>query len=168
MNATANAACRVAEDEWLSAFDGMTSPSQEQIRKIVRWKFSGIANRLKAAMRSVDEEWVHVEACVKRGSAHTSDLGALDELLKVNGWGPAMSSAVLMAGKPCVFTVGDVRALLTLSYLNLYQGGSKEGDFVRSDWVPYLETCRNLSQTCNLSLRDVDRALWAAKGRPGP
>jgi len=31
-------------------------------------------------------------------------------------------------------------------------------------WVPYLESCRSLAAGGGMSLRDADRAFWAANG----
>jgi hypothetical protein len=35
-----------------------------------------------------------------------------------------------------------------------------------TDWLPYLTTCRTLATRCELSLRNVDRALWVAANDP--
>jgi hypothetical protein len=164
IDSTATAACRSAEDSWLDQFDGRHSLRRSEVVELVEWKFVA-ANRRLQAMTPVNGSWHLVDTSIRWAIHHNNDLAALDALLNIPGWGAAMASAILTATRPCKYTVGDIRALNTLDHLGLMPGVAGQ-NFGRQHWLPYLDVCRNLSQQCSISLRDVDRALWAAKGRP--
>ena len=79
-------------------------------------------------------------------------------------FGPAMGSVVLAACRPKRFTVADRRVLKALRLLKRMPDGPP--GFRQGDWLPYLDTCRTLSELCSLSLREVDRGLWLAANEP--
>jgi hypothetical protein len=85
---------------------------------------------------------------------------------------------MLMAHDPERFTVIDVRAYR--SVVLLAQTGGLTGSGVdptrlierarfsaAGTWLAYLHACRALATAVSCSLRDLDRALFAAKGRAG-
>jgi hypothetical protein len=78
--------------------------------------------------------------------------------------GPAMSSVILAACRPDRFTVADSRALSTLRALGRTPPGPP--GFRINDWPPYLDACQILAPQGGLSLRQVDRALWAGASDP--
>jgi hypothetical protein len=85
---------------------------------------------------------------------------------------------MLMAHDPERFTVLDVRAYRSIRLLA--QGGVLAGVGIDPTrlierarfsaggiWLEYLHACRALATAVGCSLRDLDRALFAAKGRAG-
>ncbi len=78
--------------------------------------------------------------------------------------GPAMSSVILAACRPDRFTVADSRALSTLRALGRTPPGPP--GFRINDWPSYLDACQILAPQGGLSLRQVDRALWAGASDP--
>jgi len=79
-------------------------------------------------------------------------------------FGPAMSSVVLAACRPTMYTIADTRALKAVRALGLMPAGPS--GFRLADWLPYVAACRNLAAMCDMSLRQVDRALWIAASDP--
>jgi hypothetical protein len=84
-------------------------------------------------------------------------------LTVLEGVGARVASSILAAFRPRRYTVMDQRAWASLTahgqlkdMKNLSWGAS---------WAGYLDTCRGLAKRSGLSLRVVDRALWAAEGK---
>ena len=72
----------------------------------------------------------------------------------------AMASAILTVCYPHEFTVLDYRALDTLrSYA--VPGLPLRYPATNTEYLQYCLACNDLAQRVGLSLRDLDRALWA-------
>ena|SRR5690242_17165902 len=165
----------MAEDAFLARFDGLAELDRDQVTELVGWKFQGMAHRKALALRGITpERWEDhgstpgAAAVIRRALASGDDYQALATLASGTGgiyrFGPAMSSVILAACQPQRFTVADWRALTTVRQLGLMSPGPAR--FRPQDWVPYLTACRELAQTCGLSLRQVDRALWVGAFHP--
>jgi hypothetical protein len=172
-----NDAARMDEDKFLARFGGLAELDRGQVAELVGWKFQGMAHRKALALRGISpERWENHDdlpgaaAVIRRALASSDDYQALAIMAGGGGiyrFGPAMSSVILAACQPTSFTVADSRALETLRRLRLMPPGP--ASFRLEDWLPYLAACRKLAQTCDLSLRQVDRALWAgASDSPVP
>jgi hypothetical protein len=126
-----------------------------------------MAHRRALAMRGISpERWGGGDGAadlIRRALASSNDEGALATVCNIRRFGPAMGSVVLAACRPKRFTVADRRALKALRLLKRMPDGPTE--FRPADWLPYLNACRTLSESCGLSLREVDRALWVAAGQ---
>jgi hypothetical protein len=127
--------------------------------------------------RGLDSDWSHVSSCIERALAEAdadNDNAAVDALRGRTGgipdWQTAMASVVLAACRPALYTVVDSRALRTLMLLEgrPTREIQKIGWFPPGRWPGYLGTCRELSAELKVSLRDLDRAFWAANGREKP
>jgi hypothetical protein len=166
----ANKQCRRSEREWLAQFAGAEVLKRREVAALIEWKFGGQANRKEQALGGIASPaaWGHARRCIKKALAASSPTVALDHLLGerggISGWGPAMASVVLAACRPGVYTIADQRALRTLKALDVFSPHSQD-EFVRLDWLPYLKVCGRLARLGDMSLRDVDQALWAAADR---
>ena len=171
-----NHAAREDEDRFLARFAGLAALDRDQAAELVSWKFQGMAHRKALALRAISpERWEDHDgapgaaADIRRALASSDDYQALAAMAGVGGiarFGPAMSSVILAACKPPRFTVADSRALKTLRSLGLMPPGPT--GFRLDDWLPYLAACRTLAQTCGLTLRQLDRALWVGASDPLP
>jgi hypothetical protein len=74
-----------------------------------------------------------------------------------------VASAILTAQNPARYTVADFRALNSLHTMGLLEDSGDSPNWDRW-WVHYLDACRWLAHGWGMSLRDADRALWAANG----
>jgi hypothetical protein len=106
--------------------------------------------------------WKHLR--VRRGSGRlTAPLPIRHKILiRLNGVGVPVASALLMVWHPDEHTVIDKRAVKSL-----VENG--EIDDPAPDKYPpythYLAVCNAISKRCGRCLRTVDRALYEAKGR---
>ncbi len=166
-----NAALRQAEDEWLARFAGLDALDRKQAADLINWKFQSMPHRKALAMRGISAQcWEDQDGSAGAGElirsalASADDFTALDVMARpasgIYRFGPAMGSVVLAACRPETFTIADTRALKAVRKLKLVPDGPPQ--FQMSDWLPYLSACRRLAGQCDLSLRDVDRALWIA------
>ena len=144
---------------------------------LARWKFHRYRARLARTLnllRDNDQRWA--DELTRRALACNDDLGAWLIAQRIGGVGPALASTMLMAHDRERFTVIDVRAFKSIQAL--VEAGSLSGDGVDSGrlvqgarftqagtWLAYLHACRALAATTGHSLREVDRALYAANGR---
>jgi hypothetical protein len=168
-----NAAARADEDQRLSGFAGLDELDRGQAAELVAWKFQAMPHRRKLAMAGISlERWttkdgvVGAGTLIRRALAETDDYEALATMARriggISHFGPAMSSVILTACRPLRYTVADSRALKALRDLGLLPFGT--AGFRLDDWIPYLEVCRTLSDSCGMTLRQVDRALWVGGG----
>jgi hypothetical protein len=158
------AAYPVASDEVLAPLRARASFRRGDVEVVYAWKFRRLwaANKIEAMMRMDESSVIELTA---RAFTCADELGALLLISLIPGAGAAGASAVLMAHDPERFTVMDSRAVASLSYLGLWSV-SRSGGASFLGWPGYLRTCRELAVSTRRSLRTVDRALWAANGRP--
>jgi hypothetical protein len=85
-------------------------------------------------------------------------------LTLLRGVGVPMASSLLMAWKPNVHTVIDVRAVNSL-----VANGEIDDPSPNSypPYMDYLKVCRAIAERCKCSLRRLDRALYQANGATG-
>ena len=163
------------EDTFLARFDGLTELDRDQVTELARLEVPGDgAPQSAGAEGNTPERWGDHDslpgaaAVIRNALASDDDHQALATMASGTGgiyrFGPAMSSAILAACQPQRFTVADRRALKTVRQLGLMPPGPAR--LRLQDWLPYLTACRKLTQTCGLSLRQVDRALWAGASHP--
>jgi hypothetical protein len=166
-SSAANAAEREEDARWLGGFAGRTEYTRRQIHALIDWKFRSRWLYRSNARSGVDASWPMARTRI-REAFELDDEQALYHLLGARGGipsvGPAMASVFLMAHDPTRYTVADVWALASVRSLGLLPAGP-EG-FRAADWMPYLRACRSLHERTGRSLREIDQALWAAKGRP--
>jgi hypothetical protein len=163
----ANKRCRKSEAMWLAGFEGQHVLKRRQVMALIEWQFGTQPEPRARALDGIDgpSGWGHARRCIKKALAASSPTEALDQLLDemggIPGWGPFVSSVVLVASRPDAYAIADPRALHTLNALHLYRPQS-DGEFLRLDWWPYLVACRKLAKLSGLSLRVVGQALAVA------
>jgi hypothetical protein len=166
-SSAANAAERAADARWLGKFAGRTAYTRGQIYALIDWKFQSRWLYRTNARSGIDASWPTARTRIREAFG-LDDEAALYHLLGARGGipnvGPAMASVFLMAHDPARYTIADVWALASVRSLGLLPPGPQA--FRATDWMPYLAACRTLHQRTGRSLREIDQALWAAKGRP--
>jgi hypothetical protein len=144
---------------------------------LARWKFQSFPARLRRTLDLLaGNDQDQADEFSRRAVACNDDLGAWLIAQRISGVGPALASAMLMAHDPERFTVLDVRAYRSI--VLLAQTGllpsygidptrlTERARFSAAEtWLAYLHACRALARAVGCSLRDLDRALFAAKGR---
>ncbi len=121
--------------------------AREHISKIFEWKTKGRGR--SRLLRNSDEELadaLHLAVIAK------TERAAVAVLVGLQGVQVPVASAILTAIDPTSYTVIDFRALQAL--------GSKSADRTVSFYLAYLNECRRLAESYEVTLRDLDRALW--------
>lgn len=80
-------------------------------------------------------------------------------LLEIKHIGIAIASAVLTVLYDKEFTVLDYRAINSLNAIGIQIQGSP--DSKPKDYFNYVDLCKKQAEKYNLSLRELDRSLWA-------
>lgn len=152
-------------DEPLSNLRGLPYFTRDQVESLVKWKYpeprkplaAWRYNHIRALVHSNDAQAV-IHA-TEAAFTDQNDSRALAHVTELRGVGQAIGSTILTAHNPARFTVYDWRAsksLIALGYLDKRH---------RSSWRAYLDGCRAVAAATGRKLRDVDRALYSAKGR---
>jgi hypothetical protein len=124
---------------------------------IVVWKSNRPKTKIKKGLAAAGKS---VEGLMREVHAATTARETAEILLQVPGVGLAMASAILTVCYPDDFTVLDYRSWDSL------QGSAVEGLPAHyphnvDQYLQYCAACRFLAGQAGLSLRDLDRALWA-------
>ena len=163
----ANKQCRRSEAAWLAPYEGVDALRRRDVAALIEWTFGAQPDVKEVVLAGITGPAAsgHARRCIRKALATSSPMLALDFLLGeragIPGWGPVMASAVLCACRPDTYAAGDPRRLRSLSALGLYRPCA-EGQFLREDWLPYLRACRRIGEVCDVTLRGVGQALWAA------
>ena len=124
---------------------------------IIIWK----SNRTKSKIaRGLASKGKTVETLMREVSKAWAPGDKVDTLLQVPGIGLAMASALLTVCYPDQFTVMDYRAWDTLRS-NQAPGLPPRQPVTTAEYLQYCLASKELAQRMGLSLRDLDRALWA-------
>jgi len=78
------------------------------------------------------------------------------ELVRLQGVGVPVASALLHFTDPEKFPILDFRALASLGDLR------RRTTYTNEFWVSYLQRCQALADDIGVSVRDLDKALWQA------
>jgi hypothetical protein len=135
-----------------------------ELKRVNHWKLPTERNRSWLARNSHHR----VKAVTQRALAAPEHL-QLYTLQLLHGVSAAVSSALLVFPLPGVHTVIDFRVARALEALD--QAGRLPDELLwrqrpptDNAWLPpypaYLDACRRLAAHLNVSLRDLDRALW--------
>ena len=130
---------------------------------IVSWKSNRAKTKIKkglAAAGRLPSELMREVAEAER----TAERVRL--LTQIHGIGLPIASAILSVCYPDTFTVLDYRAWETLCELGLEE---LPRSYPRGEaaYLQYCRACQTLAHQLGLSLRDLDRALWAKSWEDG-
>jgi hypothetical protein len=117
------------------------------VETIFRWKTKG--RGISRLRKNSDEE---IADALGLAVAANTDRAAISVLSGLRGADVPVASAILMAIDPERYTVIDFRALEAL--------GNRSNNRSVSFYLEYLSACRQLAKEHQVSLRDLDRALW--------
>lgn len=124
---------------------------------IVIWKSNRAKTRIKQGLAQAE---LTVEALLAQLVAAATPAAKVEMLLQIKGIGLPIASAILSVCYPEEFTVLDYRAWETLQSLGITGLPPKKPNTVEA-YLRYGQVCRGFAEQHELSLRDLDRALWA-------
>jgi hypothetical protein len=122
--------------------------TRSNLEVIFRWKTRG--RGVSRLTRNSDQE---IEEALRLAGRARTERAAVSVLCGLHGVEVPVASAVLTWIDPGRYTVIDYRVLGALGY----HGSDRSVGF----YLRYLEYCRCLAKQHHISLRDLDRALWA-------
>ncbi|MEU8392232.1 hypothetical protein [Micromonospora sp. NPDC048843] len=150
-------------DRVLAPLLGAKVLDRSAVLTVIGWKFNAMAHRWANAGRGLARETDQTIRDVTAAARGCQDDGAAMRVIRVlQGVGPALGSALLMTMDPLRWTVLDERAVKSINALGYAEVPLDSQD--RQTWLPYLRACLDLHTRTGEPLRDVDRALYAAKG----
>ena len=128
--------------------------TQDDLVAVAKWKWRGGRTRQLAA-ENTDGEVREITTAAFSAKSERLRIGAL---LALRGVGWPMASVILHFAFPEKYPILDVRAMNTV-------GGSTLYTFER--WMSYVRLCRDTARKHDVSLRTLDKALWAADRAAG-
>lgn len=128
--------------------------TQDDLVAVARWKWRGGRTRQLAA-ENTDCEVREITTAAFAAESERLRIGAL---LALSGVGWPMASVILHFAFPKEYPILDVRVMNTV-------GGSTLYNFER--WMSYVGLCRDTARKHDVSLRTLDKALWAADKADG-
>lgn len=139
--------------EWLSTQQSPKYLNKEYFVRLGRWKTKRQTSKYKA-----NEESKIIKAT--RSAYISSDiLTKLRTLTKLRGVGVAVAATILHYLQSDQFPIFDYHARTTLKKAGLWS--RKIEDSSEKAWLEYVGIMRQLSNNLNVSLRDLDKALFA-------
>ena len=128
---------------------------------IVVWKSNRAKTKIKKGLEKAGKS---VSELMTEVSQAVSLKDKVRILWDIEGIGLSVASAILTVCHPEVFTVLDYRVWEVLTKAAV-QDLPTRSSWSPEDYLQYCEVCRRLADRMDLSLRDLDRALWAKSWR---
>ena len=122
--------------------------TSEDLIAVAEWKWSGGRTRNLCELNSSAE----VEEISTASFAAESERFRIGALLSLSGVGWPMASVILHFTFPVRYPILDVRAMRTVN-------GSTHYTFQK--WQKYTKLCRDSAMKHDVSMRTLDKALWA-------
>jgi thermostable 8-oxoguanine DNA glycosylase len=148
-----DAAEEKAIKEWLEQQCQPKSLDWDHFVRLGRWK----TKRQTSAYKSNDGKLVE-EATRLACEAHNERL-KLHILTVLQGVSVAVAATILHFIYPDRFPIFDIRARTTLKEADFWK--RSENDTCEEAWLEYVEIMRSLAHHLGISLRDLDKALYA-------
>lgn len=139
--------------EWLSKQVDPKYLNKEYFVRLGMWKTKRQTSNYRA-----NEEWKIIK--VTRTAYQSTDrLSKLRVLKTLRGVDVAVAATILHFLQPDLFPIFDYHARTTLKEAGLW--ARKIDDASEQAWLEYVDIMRGLSNALSVSLRDLDKALFA-------
>lgn len=116
---------------------------------VAKWKWRGSRTCDLVKLNKKND----VEEATKISFSTTSERLKIGALLSLSGVQWPMASVILHFAFPSSYPILDVRAMASVK---------AKPNYSFSMWLAYTDLCRSKACELNVSMRDLDRALWAA------
>lgn len=132
--------------------------SREDLEWIIEWKV-GVFTKptLKHLRKNSDEE---IRARIEEAVHKSSIRSKAEALTSLTGIGIPVASAILLFINPSRFTVIDERAWNVLQETGYLSQNLSDGPTIE-EYLLYLGACWALANEFDVTLRTLDKALWA-------
>lgn len=140
---------QLVEKELLSWFSDHKYLDRDHLIKIGKWKSPRALNQYKNALNS-DERVKEITSFALSSKDEYIKI-MCPQLLKGISWGVA--SVILSFAFPDDYMIIDFRAVWSL-------GLEEPKQYTFEYWMDYTNQVRKIAKDCNVSLRQLDKALW--------
>jgi hypothetical protein len=147
------------DDERIGTIMGKVDPTYSDIEQVYRWKSARAIRYFEKNPKPL------VTKRVRSALGEPDEAVALATLVELRGVKARVASAILAVFRPERYTVMDWRAWESLSRHGLLS--DLQALDWQAAWPGYLAECRRIAETNRVTLRELDRALWAAQGEVG-
>lgn len=156
LNTFAHAYDAAADARWIAAGKAIRGGEyyRNHVETIVNWKTRG-----RTTWRLSTNKDCEIEEALRLATAAAAERTAIGVLTGLDGVNVPVASAIMATIKPDRYTVIDFRAFHAL--------GIEKNSFSVSDYLDYLDCCRELVKANDIkpddgasALRILDRALW--------
>lgn len=130
--------------------------TSEEFLAIIIWKRNASKRKV---VEGVNVSGKSIRAITNQIYNSPSREEKLRVLLEIKHIGIAIASAVLTVLYDKEFTVFDYRAKNSLNAIGIQINGSPDNK--PKDYFDYVDLCKKQAEKYNLSLRELDRSLWA-------
>ena len=138
---------------WLAEQGEPKYLNKDYFVRLGRWKSARITKHYKA------NEEQEVINRTRRAYEATDDLDKLKILLPLKGVGVPVASTILHYLQPNDFPIFDYHARTTLNKAGTWSRDIKDAS--AKSWLEYVNIMRDLSNELGVTLRDLDKALFA-------
>lgn len=121
----------------------------DDLIQVARWKWGGETERL-CKMNTEDKVREISEASFKA----KTDCERIKILLQLRGVGWPVASVILHFAYPEKYPILDIRVMRTVE-------GPTSKYYNCKIWNNYVKLCQNTAKVHNISIRELDKALWA-------
>ena len=121
--------------------------TREELHEVARWKSP------RRAALTLENTTDFVEEITERSFTTTDDWTKLLTLTQLQGIGQPTASAILHLFDNGQYPILDIHALWSV-------GLPWERRTLYPFWLEYIELCRDIANRNNVSMRELDRALW--------
>lgn len=139
--------------DWLSEQGKLKYLNKEYFVRLGRWKTKRQTSHYEA-----NHESDIIEA-TQAAYQSSSELVKLNVLKRLKGVGVAVAATILHYLQPNTFPIFDYHARTTLKKAGLWNRSEKDDS--DQAWLEYARIMRELSSRLDVSLRDLDKALFA-------
>jgi thermostable 8-oxoguanine DNA glycosylase len=124
---------------------------------IITWKSNRSKTKVRDGLAAAGKSASDLMKSVSRAEKTEAKV---ETLRRIGGIGLPIASAILAVCYPDEFTVLDIRAWTTLREVSTETLPSRYPQD-SGDYLQYCQVCRDLANEAGLSLRNLDRGLWA-------
>ncbi len=123
--------------------------TRDDLIAVARWKWRGSRTRQLCAENTEEEVKVITASSFGAKKSERLRIGAL---LSLRGVQWPMASVILHFAFPDRYPILDIRAMRTVGSTSHY---------TYEKWIEYVDLCRKTAAKCGVSMRKLDKALWA-------
>lgn len=130
---------------------------------IVIWKSNRTKTKIRDGLAAAD---ISVDELMRQISQAETPQAKVEKLLQIWGIGVPIASAILAVCYPDEFTVLDRRVWEVLQQRSI-EGLPERFPKTPTKYLQYCSVCRSLADQSELTLRELDRVLWAKSWENG-